>query len=762
MVSVGAPGAYTSPWRPSILDGYILRMLAAPAAAVLGVTLVAFLLDQTLHLIDQLASNGARLDYLFGLVTNLVPYELGLALPAAFFVSMFIVIARLDEESEIDALLSGGVSFERIVAPLVFAGLVLGVVSLLLVGYLQPYSRFGYRAMLNAATDAGWTARLDPQMFTNAGPDSTISADEADATGRRLKGVFIRRKTSTGETVVTAAEGVLNLRRDQRTTDLRLNGGMILSDAAPGAARLLRFGDFVDHEIVAGSETLRPRGGDEEELTLPELLSESRSPGSLIPKRVLQAELYARLARSFAIPLLPLLALPLALAAKRGRRAPGMIIGAVILVAYHHGITLAKGFAADGLLDPLAAVAGLYAILAAITFWLFLSSRRRPGETPISGFLLQLDTLLDRRTKVAPTAVKSKGAISLSAYLTRIMAVRTLVAALALIGLLQLIDLLERTGGLLARGGAMDILQWIVLRTPFLFHEVAPFAVLGGAIFTFSQLSRSSELVVMRISGLSLFEIFKRTLPVALAVAALDLVVTDQVTPRAEQFLNSWWDSTAPGAAAKPGTPRWFRIDGNVVMARSGTRNGQTLRGVSIYERNDHKALTRRVQAASATWTGRGWELHDATITDLGEARATMMTVAETHWRTTLRSADAARLFADTYEITSGTAYRSLFGNGPVDRSPSQFKTRLFRTIAEGLAPIIMLLLAMPTAMGHSRSNRTGPIIFALGCGLLYLVSDGLLTAMGSTGILPPLAAAWGAPVAFAAGAITVLLYAEG
>lgn len=761
MVSVGAPGAYTSPWRPSILDGYILRMLAAPAAAVLGVTLVAFLLDQTLHLINQLASNGARLDYLFGLVTNLVPYELGLALPAAFFVSMFIVIARLDEESEIDALLSGGVSFERIVAPLVFAGLVLGVVSLLLVGYLQPYSRFGYRAMLNAATDAGWTARLDPQMFINAGPDFTISADEADATGRRLKGVFIRRKTATGETVVTATDGVLSLRNDQRTTDLRLDGGMILSDVAPATARLLRFGDFVDHEVVAGSNTLRPRGGDEEELTLPELLSEAQSPGSLIPKRVLQAELYARLARSFAIPLLPLLALPLALAAKRGRRAPGMIIGAVILVAYHHGITLAKGFAADGLLDPLAAVAGLYAILAAITFWLFLSSRRRPGETPISGFMLRFETLLDRRTKVAPAAMKVKGVISLSAYLTRIMAVRTLAAALALIGLLQLIDLLERTGGLLARGGAQDILQWMVLRTPFLFHEVAPFAVLGGAIFTFSQLSRSSELVVMRISGLSLFEIFKRTLPVALAVAALDLVVTDQVTPRAEQFLNSWWDTTAPGAAAKPGTPRWFRIDGNVVMARSATRHGQTLRGVSIYERNDHKALTRRVQAASATWTVRGWELHDAVVTDLG-VRATMMTTGETSWRTTLRPADAARLFADTYEITSGSAYRSLFGKGPVDRSPSQFKTRLFRTIAEGLAPIIMLLLAMPTALGHSRSNRTGPIIFALGCGLLYLVTDGLLTAMGSTGILPPLAAAWGAPVAFAAGAISVLLYVEG
>jgi lipopolysaccharide export system permease protein len=599
-------------------------------------------------------------------------------------------------------------------------------------------------------------------VFIHAGPDFTISADEADATGRQLKGVFIRRKTQTGETVVTATQGVLGLSRDQKTTDLRLDGGMILTDAGPGVSRLLRFGDFSDQQAVGAAETLRPRGGKEEELTLPELLSESHRPDALIPKRVLQSELYARLARSLAIPLLPLLALPLALAAKRGRRAPGMIIGAVILVMFHHGITLAKGFAAEGFMDPLAAMGGLYGILAVVAFWLFLSSRRRPGETPISGFFMRLETLFERRAKAAPATVKAKGMISLSGYLTRIMAVRTTAAALALIGLLQLIDLLERTSGILQRGGIIDIGRWMLLRMPFLFQEVAPFAVLGGAIFTFSQLSRSSELVVMRISGLSLFEIFKRTLPVALAVAALDLVVTDQVTPRAQQALMGWWNATAPGAKTTPGAPHWFRIDGNVVMVRSASPNGEALRGVSIYERDRHQALVRRVQAASADWDGRGWRLHDAEITDLGLVRATVMTVAATDWRTTLRPADTARLFAAAYEITSGTAYRSLFGHGPVDRSPSQFKTRLYRTIAEAVAPIIMLLLALPTALGHSRSNRTGPIIFGLGCGLLYLVTDGLLTAMGSTGILPPLAAAWGAPVVFAAGAVTLLLYSEG
>ncbi len=761
-LALAAPVPHRTTWRPSILDGYLLRMLAMPALAVLGVTLVAFLLDQTLRLITQLESNGARLGYLFGLVANLVPYQLGLALPASFCVAMFIVIARLGDDSELDAILAGGVSFERLVAPLVFVGVVLGIVSLLLVGFLQPYSRFGYRAVLNAATEAGWTAQLDPQVFINAGPDFTITADEVDATGRGLKGVFIRRIGKDGETVVTADDGALALRPDGKTTDLRLDGGLILSDT-PHGERLLRFGDFTDHEILSGAPALLPRGGDPQELTIPELVNEIDRPDAMIPKRALQAELYARLTRSLAVPLLPLIALPLAMSVKRGRRAPGMIVGAVVLVGFHHGVSLCKSLATSGEVDPLLALGGLYAVMAAFGLWLFMSSRRRPGETPLSGLFLTLETLFERRPRRASaTTLRAKGSLSLSAYLTRIMAVRTAAAAVALMGLLQLIDLLERTSDILARGGVLEIFRYMALRLPFLFQQVAPFAVLAGAIFTFSQLARNSELVVMRISGLSLFQIFRRTLPVALAVTLLDVVVTDQVTPRAEQALATWWSASAPGSAPKTAAPRWFRIDGDVVMVKSASGDGKVLRGVSVYQRDAHRALVRRMTAPTATFDNGAWRLRNAAITDLHEARADVMSAGSVDWPTTLKPTDAARLFAGSYEITSGAAYRSLFGKGPVDKSPSQFRTRLYRTLAQGLAPIIMLLLALPTALGHTRSNRTGPVIFGLGCGLLYLVADGLLTAMGQTGVLPPLAAAWGAPVAFAAGAVSILLYAEG
>lgn len=760
-LAVAAPNSRKSVWRPSILDAYLLRMLAMPALGVLGVTLVAFLLDQTLRLITQLEANGAHMGYLFGLVTDLVPYQLGLALPASFCVAIFIVIARLGDDSELDAILAGGVSFERIAAPLVFAGVVLAIVSLLLAGFLQPYSRYGYRAVLNAATQAGWTAQLDPQVFINAGSDFTITADEVDATGRQLQGVFIRRVTPEGESIITADQGALALKPDHKTTALDLTGGLILTDNARGV-RLLRFADFNDRQILENASTLAPRGGDEQELTIPELVREIQRPDALIPKRVLQAELYSRLARSLAVPFLPFLALPLAMAVKRGRRTPGMILGAVILVALHHGITLCKSFADSGQVDPLLAIGGLFLVQACFAVWLFMSSRRRPGETPLSGLFRRAEQMFERRPKTPAAAMRTRGSLGISAYLTRIMAVRTLAAGVALIGLLQLIDLLERTNEILARGGPFEILRYMALRFPYLFEQVAPFAVLAGALFTFSQLARNSELVVMRISGLSLVQIFRRTLPVALAVAALDLVVADQVTPVAQQSLATWWAASAPGASHTTIEPRWFRIDGNVVLVRSASPNGRILSGVRIYDRDANKQLVRRIAALNATWTGKGWRLADAVITELHQDHAEAMTVGSADWPTTLRPSDTARLFAGSFEMTSEAAYRSLFGKGPVNQSPSEFQTRLYRTLAEAMAPIIMLLLALPTALGHARSNRTIPTILGLCFGLSYLVADGVLTAMGQTGALPPWAAAWGAPVVFAAGAVSYLLYAEG
>lgn len=369
----------------TLLDRYILKLTLAPLGGALGVTLVALLLERVLRLLDLLSESSGRLGFVAQLAANLVPHYLGLTLPAGFFIALFVVITRLNEGSEIDALLASGVSLTRIVAPyLVLAG-VLTVASLILFGVLQPYSRYAYRAVMHAAETAGWSGQAEPQTFFAPDQNLTMTADTVDVTGEQLGRVFIRKTLPDGrEQVTTAASGRLVRSAAGANVRLDLRDGQEFTTASSGATRVLSFKSFaIDLPLTSAEKLLRGRGRDARELTLGELIAQARKPGSMIPRQELLAELYARLARSFALPLLPLLALPLGLSAKRGGRAPGIIIAGLLLIAFQHMLQLGQSLASSGRAQALPAILVPFGVFAAICLTTFFTSRKRPGETPI-------------------------------------------------------------------------------------------------------------------------------------------------------------------------------------------------------------------------------------------------------------------------------------------------------------------------------------------------------------------------------------------
>ncbi|PZQ54466.1 MAG: permease, partial [Phenylobacterium zucineum] len=148
--------------------------------------------------------------------------------------------------------------------------------------------------------------------------------------------------------------------------------------------------------MTGPAKLLRARGGDERELTLFELAEQAGSDHTVIPKETLKAELYGRLARSLSLPLLPLLAVPLGLAAKRSGRAPGALVGGLLLLAFHHLTQLGEGLAETGRVPAELSVGGPFIGFAAIAFLVFFTSRDRPGETPIGRFTEHMGALAAR------------------------------------------------------------------------------------------------------------------------------------------------------------------------------------------------------------------------------------------------------------------------------------------------------------------------------------------------------------------------------
>jgi lipopolysaccharide export system permease protein len=383
-----------------LFDRYMLRLTLWPLLGASAVTLVALLLERVLRLLQMLSQSSNRFGFVAELAANLVPHYLGLTLPAAFFIALFVVIARLNEGSEIDALLASGVSLTRIVAPYLSLAAALVAVSLLLFGFLQPYSRYAYRAVLHSAQTAGWSGLAEPQTFFSPSDRILMTADTVDESGEHLARVFIRKTLPDGrEEVTTSDRGELTRNPNGSQVTLELQSGQQFSTSPKGSPRVLSFeSSSLVLPLSSAEKLLRSRGEDARELTLGELVRQARLRNPTIPRQTLLAEFYVRLARSFCLPLLPLLAAPLGLAAKRGGRAPGIIIAGLILLAFQHLLQFGQGLAASGRAPALPAVGVPFVAFAAICIATFVSSRKRPGETPVSLVSERIGDLISRLT----------------------------------------------------------------------------------------------------------------------------------------------------------------------------------------------------------------------------------------------------------------------------------------------------------------------------------------------------------------------------
>lgn len=372
---------------PRRLDRYLLRRALAPMGAVLISTTIVFLLERLLRSFELLAQTERGFGFLLQLAANLLPHYAGLVLPGGFFIGLFVAVNRLNTGSEIDAMLAGGISLGRIALPLIALGVVFMGLSLGLYGYLQPYTRYGYRAVMHAARNAGWSGEVKAGAVLSPDADLMLTADGVDQTGHLLTRVFIRRRAANGhEDVFTARYAELSRSRDRRTARVQLLDGQQYIRPPGGSPRLLTFDLLtVSLPLTPPAQLLRARGGEEIELTLTELARRGFAPDTPAPVReTLLAELYSRLARAVALPLMPLLAVPFALTAKRAGSAPGMTVAGVLLFAFQTSLIFAQGLVASGRAWALPAQGVPFALFAAACMATFLLSRDRPGDNPVN------------------------------------------------------------------------------------------------------------------------------------------------------------------------------------------------------------------------------------------------------------------------------------------------------------------------------------------------------------------------------------------
>lgn len=374
------------------LDRYAVRLFTVPLMTALATMLLATMLQRLLRLFDIAASTGAAISSVLLMAADLVPHYLGLALPVAFTAAIFMAAARLCDDSELDAMLSTGRSIARIATPYFVLAVMLSLFNLYLFGLLQPLSRYDYHVKMDAVLQTNWDAKIEENRFIDIAHGFSFSANTVDEGGKRFGGVFMERRQDGVEEITTAVRGQLETSPETRKMVLKLEDGLRVRQTGDGVISTTRFVDGYLEDFSPLRSPFRDRGASASERTMPELWQAMCKTC----EKDSAAEFHSRLARALIPPLLPLLALPLGMASKRGRRTPGVVFASLALLLLNHALQFGKSLAESGRVPAGAAVWTPFLLFALLSLWIFRSSLAWPGDNPVSRAVLGFENLLER------------------------------------------------------------------------------------------------------------------------------------------------------------------------------------------------------------------------------------------------------------------------------------------------------------------------------------------------------------------------------
>jgi lipopolysaccharide export system permease protein len=368
------------------IDRYMARLIAVPLIANLVIASMLLALDRMRILFDFVATEGGPVSVVWQLLANLLPEYLGLGIPIGLLLGVLLAFRRLATSSELDVMRAVGISYNRLLrVPYMFA-LGLALINLAIVGYVQPWARYGYEQLQFELRTGALGASIKVGEFTNFPQGAIVRIEESEDSGRNLKGIFIHQdRPNGGWLAVTAASGQFFATGDPDEIIFRLSKGTLV-DADPSykAPRVLT---FTSHDLpipLPKSENFRSRGGRNLELTLPELArigGDRAAPDEL--RDTSRAAFHFRLVEVATIFLLPLLAVALGVPPKRSGSALGVFLSIVIIVTYHKINEYGQSLGSLGLVDPFIALWVPFVLFAALVVWMYYTVAYVPGGQPI-------------------------------------------------------------------------------------------------------------------------------------------------------------------------------------------------------------------------------------------------------------------------------------------------------------------------------------------------------------------------------------------
>jgi LPS export ABC transporter permease LptG/LPS export ABC transporter permease LptF len=757
-----------------IIDRYVIRQVLMPFCMGLMVFTFLLIIPNLLRYGEQFVARGVSVPVIGRLMWTLIPQAIALSIPMSLLLGLLVAFGRLSADREFVALQACGVSLLRLLRPLIL----LAVVTFTWTAYVMiislPAANQTFRDITFRVLSEAAEGEVKPRVFFDRFPDVELYVRDVPQAGG-WDGVFMAdTRPNQPATIHVARHGRAVIDRDKQTVTLVLEDATDHSVDASGKYAIGRSARLL---LTIDPSRLFPSSGPlkgDNERTIPELqarILELRSQGQSP-----HGPIFA-LNDKFAIPaacfVFALIGLALGATNSRDGVFGSFVLGVGVVIAHYLIMYGAKSLARGGHFPAALASWLPDIVLGAVGIALFVW-RDRVADRPIR-FTVPARLRRPRKPAAVASTHRSRGT-SLVRILDRYVAgtyLRTFVlSCVSLLALFQISLFIDRSAAVFKGDVTWRVLaehMWYM--TPQYTYYVIPLSVLLAALVTVSLLTKSSELIVMKACGISLYRVAVPMLVSAIvaggALFALDSTVLGEANHQAEYRAHLMRGGTPDSFEI---ASRHWAIGANRVLYHYDAFNPRTkqLTGLDVYEFSpDMSRLTRRTHVERAdfmplpgdgedegnTWRAiNGWT-GEFTAND----QVTLMPFADSRQRF-----ETPSYFGTEQPEPDYMTYAELRRHTEQLRSAGfnvlKEQVALARKVSFPFVTLIMTLIAVPFAVTTGRSGAMAGVAIGIALAITYWTATSVFGALGAGGLVPPLLAAWAPNMIFGAGAIYLLL----
>ena len=427
--------------------------------------------------------------------------------------------------------------------------------------YWQPRANQKLRVMRNEIALKSISTAIRPGVFEEGFSNLVLYIRDATPDKSIWKGVFLADVSKKDQPKITLAEtGTLFNDIQQKKLQLHLSNGAThsVSNRTQGLYDLATFNetDIPVATLNGTAEELQTQPRKIIEMDSLELLNRWKlgpgaSPNTQKEHREQLVELSKRIAVPFGVIIFSILAIPLGVISKKGGKSYGFVVSLGIFLVYFLLLSVGEGFAKSGRLSPALGPWVGNLVFLVLGLYLFAVSEKESGWSKLLRPVRTLFENLAAMIRSRPTTSQTRAMATRQPFRRGVRwTVPSILDKYVIAGFLKYFFLVLCSFAIIFivftffelledvvsnQIPVLDVLNYFRYLLPQIVFYMIPMSVLVAVLVNFGVLARSSQIVAMKASGVSLYRLALSLMTVTVFMSVVSFLMQEYVLPGCNQ-----------------------------------------------------------------------------------------------------------------------------------------------------------------------------------------------------------------------------------